>query len=212
MVWSANFINKHKLPHTMKFIIFDIGNVIVNADHNITYKRLQEYGIPSDSSRKFFDNDEYKEFSRGNINGRSFYEALIRYFGTSLTYNQIVKAHNEHLFGIDDNVVSILSRLPKESVVFLTDTNEWQTQRERELIDLTSYSDRIFRSHKIHMLKTDSNCFPHIIKRLGINPEKILLIDDSVEKVLMAQKYGLQTHQFTDSVQLTDYLTSKGIL
>jgi FMN phosphatase YigB (HAD superfamily) len=62
------------------------------------------------------------------------------------------------------------------------------------------------------MLKTDSDCFPHIIKCLGVDPEKMLLIDDSVEKVLMAQKYGLQVHQFTDHVQLKDYLTSKGIL
>lgn len=197
----------------MKIIIFDVGNVIVEADHSITYRTLEAYGVPSQKARRFFDNSEYKEFSRGNIDGRSFYEALTqKYLEAEFAYEQIVDAHNKHLFGVDNKVIQILSKLPKEKLAFLTDTNEWQTERERELIDLRHYSSRIFRSHEMHMLKTDVSCFPYVVSQLGVKAAEILLVDDSIEKGLMAQGYGLKVHQFKGADGLTDYLTSQGSL
>jgi len=197
----------------MKNIIFDVGNVIIKSDQNITFSMLKDYGVPNNAARKFFDNYEYREFSRGNISARIFYDTLIqKHLGVHLKYEHIVDAHNKHLTGVIHKVVEMLSKLPREKLVFLTDTNEWQTTRERQLIDLSHYSDIIFRSHEIHMLKIDDGLFPYIIKKLNVKPEEIILIDDSIEKIEIAQKHGLRTHQFIDPSQLADYLISQDIL
>ncbi|MFA5796875.1 MAG: HAD-IA family hydrolase [Candidatus Woesearchaeota archaeon] len=195
------------------FIIFDVGNVILYADHAITYRILERYGVPRDRAIKFFDNEEYKKFSRGKINGRSFYNALIqKHLRAELAYEDVVHAHNEHLYGIDPKVVQVLSKLPKERLIFLTDTNEWQTEREHELIDLMSYGSRIFRSHEMHMLKTDTGCFPYVIDQLGIGASETVLVDDSIEKIDMARRYGIQTVHFKDANQLTEYLKSQNLM
>ncbi len=194
------------------FIVFDVGNVVVIANQKITYGILEEYGVPKDRAAEFFDIKEYNDFSRGKITGKEFYNALIQKFGVKLSYKQIVHAHNEHIFGIDSEVVKILSKLPKEKLAFLTDTNEWQTEREKELIDLKSYSNLVFRSHEIHMLKTDKNCFPYVISQLCVEPNEILLIDDSIEKVEMAKQHGIQTLQFKDAGRLSDYLKDNRLL
>ncbi len=198
-----------------KFIMFDVGNVIIQADNNITYDILERYGVPKENARNFFDIDEFKEFSRGKINGKSFYNKLIqKYLRTDLKYEEVVKAHNMHIYGIDHSVVKILLKLTKgkEKLVFLTDTNEWQTKREKELINLRSYSDRIFRSHKIHMLKTDIGCFPYVIKKLHVEANEILLIDNSIEKVDMARQYNIQTVQFRNADQLIECLKRQNLL
>ena len=190
----------------IEFIVFDVGNVIVLADHAITHKILQDYGVPEDRAKLFFENEEYREFGRGRIDGNAFCKALIgKYFKTQLTFEQIVDAHNQHIYAVDEEVVKVLKRLKKSnrhSLAFLTDTNEWQNERVRILIDLREYSDKIFRSNDIHMLKTDNGCFPYVRRELKAEPHEILLVDDSLEKILKAQEGGWQTLQFLNSEQL----------
>lgn len=90
-------------------------------------------------------------------------------------------------------------------MAFLTDTNVWQEEGLRRLIDLTLYSDQIFRSHEIGMVKIDDECFPYVAGKLGVKPKEVLLVDDSAEKVEMAEKHGLRTIHFKSAEQVLDY-------
>lgn len=196
----------------MTILLFDVGNVIVEANHEITHKRLQDYGIPRAKAQLFFKNEEYFDFGRGKINGRGFYMALIKkYLGFPLDYRQVKDAHDSHLHGIDQAVVAILDRMPKSQLAFATNTNEWQTERERQLIDLRVYSDKIFRSNEIHMLKTDDAFFPHIVNQLQTPAGEITLIDDNLKNILKAQAHGIQTIQFSNAGQLLTELERKGL-
>lgn len=42
-----------------QIFLFDVGNVIIDADHAITFKILQEYGVDPDRARLFYANDDY---------------------------------------------------------------------------------------------------------------------------------------------------------
>lgn len=186
----------------IKYVVFDVGNVVVKADESITARILQEYGVSSDRAGQLFANEDYRKFSRGNIGEQQFYDALIRHLQTQLTFEQVIHAHDEHLYGIDNEVVELIKQIPAQNLAFLTDTNLWQTRREKTLIDLEGYSNKVFRSYKIHMLKTDPECFPYVRNLLGVNPQELVLVDDSIEKVVLAQKDGWQTIQFQDAEQL----------
>jgi len=197
----------------MKIVLFDVGNVVVKADNEITHKILQDYGVLEHNARRFYTNPEYLDFSRGKITGKDFYRALIgRYLQFQLTFQQVVYAHNEHLYDVDDGVVEFLSKIPREKLAFLTDTNEWQTEKERQLVDLSQYSDKIFRSHEIHRLKTDLDCFDYVFGELKVEPSEILLVDDSPEKISIAQRKGLQTHQFVDLENLVKEFQDRNLL
>ncbi|MEK6983954.1 MAG: HAD hydrolase-like protein [Nanoarchaeota archaeon] len=197
----------------MTILLFDVGNVIVKADHEITYRKLQDYGVPGDISRLFFKNAEYYDFGRGKIDGMGFYRAVIeKYLGIPLEYQQVKDAHDSHLHEIDRAVVSILERIPKSQLAFATNTNDWQTEKERRLIDLTLYSDKIFRSNETHMLKTDNACFPHIVSQLHVESGQIILVDDNLENILKAREHGLKTIQFSNAGQLLRELERRGII
>ena len=89
-------------------LLFDVGNVIVEADHKITYRILQDYGTPIEKARLFFKNAEYFDFERGKINGMDFYSVIVKkYLGIPLEYQQVKDAHDSHLYGIDRAVVAI---------------------------------------------------------------------------------------------------------
>lgn len=193
-------------------ILFDVGDVIIKGNHNITYKILQDYGVPEDRANMFFECKEYNEFARGNITGKELYKVLIKkYLKTPLTYEQIVHAHDEHIYDVDNDVLDVIEKVSKYKLAFLTDTNEWQTRREKELVNLKKYSNIIFRSHEIHMLKIDEGAFPYVLKQLKTKPDEVILIDDSPEKLQKAKEYGLQTIQFENAEQLVSNLKNKKI-
>jgi FMN phosphatase YigB (HAD superfamily) len=55
--------------------------------------------------------------------------------------------------------------------------------------------------------------FISVLQQLGIKvPQEALLIDDSPEKVTMAQHYGLQAVQFENHQQLQETLEEGGVL
>jgi len=195
-----------------KAIVFDVGNVVIDADQTITYKLLQGLGIPKEQSELFYTNNAYLEFSRGNISGQDFYKALINnYLKNPLAYEQVVKAHNQHIYGVNEGVIQIIQGLSKYAISFATDTNEWQTAREKEFIDLHLYSKKIFRSHELHKLKVDDGFFNDILKSLNVDPAKVLFIDDDQQKVSMARAQGLEGLVFENYTQLKQSLDRLGI-
>jgi HAD superfamily hydrolase (TIGR01509 family) len=196
-----------------KVILFDIGNVVIDADEAITCKLLRDLGVPKERARLFFSNNDYLEFSRGNISGQDFYRALVNeHLKTPLTYEQVVNAHNQHIYGINKGVLQIVQNLPKERVSFATDTNEWQTAKEKELINLRDYGKYIFRSHELHKLKVDDGFYNEVLKSFGVNSIEILLIDDSPEKVNAAKALGLQGLVYKNPTQLNESLDKLSIM
>lgn len=192
----------------MTLFVLDIGNVILLADHQRTFEALDKYGIDREKSQQFYKIPEYLEFSRGNIPNLKFYEVIRRLLGKNLSYTQVKEAHDYHLYGVDYKVLEVAGRISKNQLVFFTDTNLWQTQKERQLVDLTSLSTNIYRSHDTKKLKRDPGTFHWMTERLGVKPSKIHFIDDKKEYVLAAKDAGWNAYHFVGLEGLLKYMES----
>ncbi|MEK7570610.1 MAG: hypothetical protein AAB515_04220 [Patescibacteria group bacterium] len=188
-------------------IACDIGNVIINADHEITYQVLVRAGVASKNAKTFFENNEYQEFSRGRMSAADFCKALNKkYLRSSLSDVILEEAHNQHMTKVNWDVLNVLKGTPHTHLLFLTDTNLWQTQREQQLIDLKKYSQTIIRSHEIHMLKSDNEYFARMSHMTGLSLQNFVLIDDNQRILQIAQGEGLQTVPFTTAQELSSQL------
>lgn len=191
----------------LTLFVFDIGNVVITADHALTFHALEQDGVLPQNARRFFQNQAYKEFSRGRCSADHFYQALVAtYLQTPLTYEQVVVAHDCHMFGVDSAVLDLIAQLPPSSVQFLTDTNEWQTAREQSLVDLRRYAQQIIRSHETHYLKSTPRCFAALLEHWQRPAQEILLVDDNPQIITLAQQHGLTTHLFTGAAGLAAFL------
>lgn len=196
-----------------RWLVFDIGNVVARGDERICRGILRCLGVPYLNTSKIYSCSEYYEFLRGNLSPKEFYQILRdKYLHYPVTFEQVANAYSRSMYALDHGVVEILESLDRRSLAFLTDTNVWQEQNLARLVDLTLFSDHIFESHKIHRVKTDEDCFPFVVSQLGAEPGEILLIDDSAEKVEIANYHGLRTFHFMDSDRLAAYLRSMGWL
>lgn len=200
------------------WVIFDVGNVILLGDETLGCEALHRCGVPLENTEKIYSCNEYYDFCRGTITPEKFADLLvIRYLKIPLTCDQIKRAFKETCFGVDHEVVKVLSRLDRKGLALLTDTNVWQEEKLAEMIDLGQFTDKWFRSYETHLVKTDKNCFPYVIEQLESDPGRLLLVDDSPEKREMAEQHGLKTFPFsrfpnTNTEQLVSYLWENGLL
>lgn len=180
----------------IQVILCDIGNVIIRATHEITIAILRDYGIPFSAAVQFYVNDDYPDFARGKITGDEFGKRTRRRIG-GLSVAQIRRAHDAHMYDVDEGTIAILDALRDRgiTIAFATDTNEWQTARERELVNLAAYG-RAFRSNELGALKADGGVFERILAELGEDPQRVLFVDDSPEKIAMAAALRMPTHWF----------------
>lgn len=193
-------------------ILWDLGNVVILADHVITTAYLVSLGVPVKRARQFFKAEAYADFARGRLTGEEFYEhETTIVLGVPVAFDDVVRAHDAHMWGIDEDVVALMRRTTVP-IAIATDTNVWQSRKERELIDVRQFADKIFRSNILGALKRDPGCFRRIVETLGDPPETLLLIDDSPEKIAQAETLGLQTIQYTDSEALEMQLMHRGCL
>ena len=190
---------------SIELVLCDVGNVLVLADTAITFCQLEANGVQADRAQTFFKNDTYYNFSRGLISPTEAYRLLIRdQLDEGLSYQQVLAAHDAHITGIDRGVEAVLSYL-KIPLAFATDTNAWQTARVAQIADLRQFSDLIIKSddEDIQSLKTDPGVWQRIFARLGVDPAKMLFIDDSPPKITAAQAAGLgHTIHFENAGQL----------
>lgn len=190
----------------MKIIFFDVGNVIVKANHNITKKYLESLGVSKENSKNFFNNEDYYDFSRGKISGKEFYERLVsKHLKFDLSYEQIVSAHDMHLYDIDKDVMKIIKKIysmKKYELGIITDTNIWQTRKEKELVDLSKYCKYIFRSHEMEMKKVDDGFFEKVLDELNVKGSEILFIDDLEVNLKKAKEVGIKTVLFKNGEKL----------
>lgn len=198
----------------MRYIVFDVGNVIVTADQERTLRRLRALGVSAADAVRFFDNDAYRAFSRGVIGHSEFVDRLrighLR--APSLSDDELVEAHDVHLTGCDTAVVDLLSRLPRDRTAVLTDTNPWQTRAERHLVELERYACRVLRSHETGYLKSDPDCFEGAAHALAAPAGELVLVDDRSTHVAAAEASGWTGIHFTDAGSLSRYLDDLGLL
>lgn len=225
MVGKGNVENtpERNLP-IPKVLLFDLGNVVLAADHTITHAYIKKLGVTSENAVKFFMIPEYSAFSRGEIDEHTFADALRTALHVpDIMNDELRTAHNEHIYALIPDMQKLLTQLTDQygthAIVFATDTNVWQTARQQELIDLSGYT--IFASDKLHILKTDPekeiadsqiSFFQIVLQQLQISSAEILFIDDSPEKIVTANSYGLQTIHFENPEQLKETLGRRGIL
>ncbi|MDO8435256.1 MAG: HAD-IA family hydrolase [bacterium] len=197
----------------IKIVLWDIGNVVVDSHHSVGIARLVELGVPYMRAREFFKHPSYRDFARGTIDGVEFWRQQNQQLGSELALSDMRDAHDAHMFGVDEEVLQIV-RAVKLPIAWATATNQWQTRRQQELIDLQQmFPDAPwFCSNKTGKLKTDPGAFNEIVAGLGVKPHEILFVDDSEGNCLAASSEGIPFIWYKGAQHLGTHLALNGCL
>lgn len=192
---------------TIKAIVFDIGNVLVDISYDTTVQQFQEL---SDLDFKTIlgyhqQSDFFNQYERGEISTSDFLILLKKYLRKDISDEQIIKAWNSMLVTYPAEKIELLKRLKSQFKLYaLSNINELHVEelnnKVNQLFGINSFSllfDKAIYSNEVGMRKPEPRIYNLLIKETGLSPNKILFIDDKLENIESAKQQGIQVLHLT---------------
>ena len=122
--------------------------------------------------------------------------------------SRIGKKVSEDLFAkffnprLDLNVTAILKQL-KDNARVVCGTNTFDSHYDYLVLGgYYDLFDAVYASNKMGVSKPHRDFYRYILMSEGVNPEDTVFIDDTEENVISAEKLGIRSIWFKDSVRL----------
>ncbi|HRO41910.1 MAG TPA: HAD family phosphatase [Flavipsychrobacter sp.] len=186
----------------IRHIIFDLGGVLINLDYTLTEKAFVDLGIENFQAlySQMKQTSLFDDLETGVINRDKFVAGIKEFCSAQLNDQQICTAWNAMLLDFPLRRLQLLQQLrPYFDLVLLSNTNEIHEEAFNKLlhesygVNLATYFDKVYYSHKVGMRKPDTQIFKKILDENGFEPIHTLFIDDSPQHIESAKTLGIQT-------------------
>lgn len=203
----------------IKNIVFDLGNVILDIDTDLSKKAFQDLGFNNfeklytlSQQNKLFDNLEV-----GSISEKNFYDEIRNITELNLSDEQIEDAWNALIIDYKKRRIEILEKAKLNYRTFiLSNTNSIHYRAYTKLLydkynikGLESLVHKAYFSHEINFKKPDKEAFLFVLNDAGINAENTLFIDDNAKNIDAARELGI-TSYLLDVEKMEDIFDNDG--
>ncbi|MCC6186655.1 MAG: HAD family phosphatase [Chitinophagaceae bacterium] len=187
----------------IKHIIFDLGNVLLNINPNLTYEALKKLGIPNFETayKELVENNLFNRLETNEVSAADFIQTISDLCPQPIATQAIIDAWNALLLDFPLRRLQILQQLQLHyDLILLSNTNEIHEQCFNQKLQLAHgipnigvFFDKVYFSHRIGMRKPNQAIYERVIDDCGFCPEHTLFIDDLEDNVLAAAELNIQT-------------------
>jgi len=204
------------MTSSIKAIIFDYGNVLLDWNPRNVYRRY----FPNDSEamERFLQEVNFMEWNAHQDKGRSFTEGVDILSKQFPQYVDLIRAYHEHwVDSIGDaftGTVEILKQL-KQAGYSLYGFSNWSAETfpyAREKYDFFDLFDDMVISGAVGFVKPEPEIYRIILDKIGKPAKECLFIDDSLPNINQANTMGFATIHFQSPIQLEKELKHLGLI
>jgi FMN phosphatase YigB (HAD superfamily) len=203
-------------------IVFDLGQVIVEVSHQKSFEAFAKVfeGDRNEIETTFksiFKSKDHILFELGEITDQEFF-SRIKIANLAAHTIEMTKAWNAMIIGVSLENVSLLKTLKQKVSLFaLSNTNTTHVQAINSFLlekynikDIRQLFTKIYYSYELNLRKPNEKIFEYIIKDIGLDPQRMLFIDDELDNVQAATGLGFQTIYLHEPGQLLGELKKFG--
>ncbi len=200
---------------TPKFIYFDLGNVLLNFDHQRAARQMAEVAgtSPAAAWDAVFTTGLELRYERGEMTTAEFHALFCQLTGTTSSVAALSHAASD-IFEPNPAVIDLLGKLRRHGrrLGLLSNTNDahWSFITSA-FPDLPGQFEVVALSFELQTLKPEQEIYAQAARLAGCEPAAILFIDDRTENVAGAQAAGFDAVQFTDHPTLVADLLARGL-
>lgn len=204
-----------KNPENIEFLIFDLGNVIIDIDYDFSINELKRL-LPLEKhslTENFFTSNFHKEFEKGLISSEQFRNEIRNLYGENWADEQIDHIWNSLLREIPQERIDLIKYLRKNyRTAVLSNTNQIHVEKFDEILQqntseksLFELFDMVFLSHEMGLAKPDVAIYETVLKEISTSPDKVLFFDDLPANLEGARKTGIKTYQISHQKALVEF-------
>ena len=204
------------MTSTIKTIIFDYGNVLLEWNPRFVYDRY----FPNDPEgmEHFFKEVNFADWNSQQDKGRPFKEGIAILSREFPHYSHLIQAYHDlwidSVGGVIAGTVDILKRL-KQAGYRVCGLSNWSAETfpyMRERHDFFDLFDDMVISGEVGHVKPEPEIFRILLDKIGTPAEECLFVDDSLTNIQQAQMLGFATIHFQSPQQLESTLREFNII
>ena len=197
------------MNNTIKALIFDLGNVIVNLNMRKFYKKI----LPKSDNKQI---NIYKDLwepieklDKGLFSKEEFYqEAKKRFQFQDVGKEEFFNMFNSIFDSLNYKLLDFIKKLKKDKmykVFALSNTNPLHVEfLAKNIIDFRDYFNQVFYSFELGMIKPDPKIFLHVLEHINYKPSECIFIDDNRKNVKVAEQIGMIGIQFRNETKILE--------
>ena len=202
--------------HKIKAVIFDLGNVLVDFNHQIAAKRIASFSdkSPQEIFDLFFDSQLTELFEEGKISPEDFFLKVKEMLNARLSYEEFLPVWNEIFFLSDKNrgVYELAGSLARDyRIAVLSNINILHFQYLKSKFPIFGIFSQVITSYEVGFRKPKHPIYKKSIESLMVAPENIFYTDDRPELVDSAKALGIRGFVFKGISQLKEDLKNAGV-
>lgn len=205
------------MPTSIRFIYFDLGNVLLHFCHERMCRQMAEAaGISVERVRAIVLSDAaLRLHETGALSAVSFHEHFCRKTGATLSAEALHAAASD-IFTINEPILPVVERLTSAGhrLGILSNTNEahWQFVTDGRFAPLLPGPfEQAVLSFQEGAMKPDAAIYEAAARYAGVAPHEIFFTDDREDNVAAARTAGLDAVRFADAENLLQELIARGI-
>ncbi len=197
------------------FLIFDLGNVIIDIDYQNSLKRIKEEVSTEfhDKVDVFYLTDFHKAYEVGRIDSSKFREEVRDYFQQDWNDGKVDELWNSLLLKIPLERLELISKLRENfQVGVLSNTNLIHIhavnrilKEDHGLENFDPIFDWVFLSHEMGLSKPSPEIYEKMLVDLGTSGDLVIFFDDLIANVEGAKAVGIQAVHVTGPEVIFDY-------
>jgi putative hydrolase of the HAD superfamily len=207
---------------SIKNIIFDYGNVIINLDIDATYRAFEELGAArfGEVWEEIMKDRLFQKYERGDISNTDFRNFLRKALPSGTSDEKIDQAWNEILKDMPASRIQLLDKIRNQYRTFiLSNSNEIHyrhyvkdLQNIHHFQDFDQLVEKAYFSFQVNLAKPEAAFYQLVMNIHGLKPEETLFIDDLKQNIDAAAALGIQTLWLAPGMDICDLFDEKNQL
>ena len=204
--------------NTIKNIVFDLGNVLLDLHLNKTEEAFREL-LQEEFEPAYLKYEADRLFERleiGVISPFEFITGMRAATSVPITDEEVLEGWNALLGDLPKQRIDLLRELAENYRIFLlSNTNAIHMMWLNEYLednynltiqDFTDLFEKHFFSFQIKLRKPQAEIFQYILDQTQINAAETMLVDDRLDNIEAAKKLGFQTFQHDPANEISSVL------
>ncbi|HER24837.1 MAG TPA: HAD family phosphatase [Candidatus Atribacteria bacterium] len=200
------------LMKNIKTIVYDYGGVISKKQNKkLVYKMCNILNIPEQQFFSFYG-QERKDYDSALIDAKTYWMKTIKLIGgqiKSKDIDRLIEFDAKSWLDINKETIEYIKSIQGKIKLALLSNMTFDVLEKIKTLYWIHYFDSKIFSCEEKVAKPDEKIYEVCLKKVKIEPQHILFIDDSEVNLIAAQRMGINILKFTDCENMKNIIENE---